>query len=282
MDLKSKIQQIENLPSPDFVLKKIMETASSPSASAKDLNAVASKDPGFVAKILKLANSAYYGLPKKVSKLTDAIMILGFKTVRNMAMSIFTNENFFAFEAKEIDIKEFWKHSISVATIGETVAERIGYSNKEEIFMCGLLHDLGKSVQALIFPNLFDSIVKVAKSSKISYFEAENIIGAPTHEYFARILLEKWKFPEIVLTSASNHHKTETIKNTLYSDPVFIITLSTFIAERMKQGSNGSETSIKLPELVWNDLGLTPKIFHDIVQMSEKKLSRIDDFVNIK
>ncbi len=282
MDLKNRIRQIENLPSPDFILKKIVETASSPSASAKDLNLVASKDPGFVAKILKLANSAYYGLPKKVSKLTDAIMILGFKTVRNMAMSIFTNENYFSFESEEIELKEFWKHSVAVATIGETVAERIGYSNKEEIFMCGLLHDLGKSVQAMLFPKLFDSLIKMARKLEVSYFEAENIIGIPTHEYFARILLEKWKFPEVVIASASNHHKAEIVKNTLHSDPVFIISVSTFIAERMHQGSNGSEKSIKLPEIVWNELGFTPKIFYDIVQMSEKKLSKIDDFVNIK
>ena len=80
MELKKQVQLIESLPSPDFILKKIVDTASSSSASAKELNEVVSKDTGFVSKLLKLANSSYYGLPKKVSKLTEAIMILGFKT----------------------------------------------------------------------------------------------------------------------------------------------------------------------------------------------------------
>ena len=152
MDLKKTIQEIETLPSPDFILQKIVDTANNPGASAKDLNEVASKDPGFVAKILKLANSAYYGLPRNVTKLTEAIMILGFKTVRNMAMSIFTGKEFFSFETENLDMNEFWKHAVVVATIGELTAEIIGYSNKEELFMCGLLHDIGKSVQGVLFP----------------------------------------------------------------------------------------------------------------------------------
>ena len=117
MNLKKTIQQIESLPSPDFILQKIVETASSPSASAKELNQIASKDQSFVAKILKLANSAFYGLPKNVTKLTDAIMILGFKTVRNLAMSIFTKENFFGFQSKEVNVKDFWRHSLGTAIL---------------------------------------------------------------------------------------------------------------------------------------------------------------------
>jgi putative nucleotidyltransferase with HDIG domain len=281
MDLKKTIQEIETLPSPDFILQKIVDTANNPAASAKDLNEVASKDPGFVAKILKLANSAYYGLPRNVTKLTEAIMILGFKTVRNMAMSIFTGKEFFSFESENLDMKEFWKHSVVVATVGELTAEIIGYSNKEELFMCGLLHDIGKSVQGVLFPNLFDSIISVARVKKISYYQTEQQLEIPTHEIFAELLLEKWNFPELVMITASRHHRPQSIQNSIYSDPVNIITLSTFIAERMRMGDNGAGRPIELPKYCWDELGLTPVIFDELLSSVEKKVEKIDEFMNI-
>lgn len=281
MDLKKTIQEIESLPSPDFVLQKIVDTANNPGASAKDLNEVASKDPAFVAKILKIANSAYYGLPRNVTKLTEAIMILGFKTVRNMAMSIFTGKEFFSFETDKLDIKEFWKHAIVVATVGEVTAEIIGYSNKEELFMCGLLHDIGKSVQGVLFPNLFDSIIELSRAKKMTYYQSEQLLEIPTHEIFAELLLEKWNFPELVLIASSRHHRPQTIQNSIYSDPVNIITLATFIAERMKMGDNGSGKPIDLPKYCWEELGLTPVLFDELLDSVEKKVEKIDEFMNI-
>jgi len=278
MDLKKSVQQIDSLPSPDFILKKIVDTAGSTSASAKELNDVVSKDSGFVSKLLKLANSSYYGLPKKVSKLTEAIMILGFKTVRNMALSIFANEQLFSFDSKELELRELWVHSLSVATIGETVAERIGFSNKEELFLCGLLHDIGKTVQGILFPLLFDAIVKVSRVKGWTYYRTEKELGVPTHELFAEMLLEKWNFPELVILAATRHHRTDDFGSSVYTDVVLITSLSTYIAERMKYGNNGAGTPIHIKHDLWKELGLTPQIMKDIVHMSAEKISRLSDF----
>jgi putative nucleotidyltransferase with HDIG domain len=278
MELKKTVQQIETLPSPDFILKKIVDTASSSSASAKELNEIVSKDTGFVAKILKLANSSYYGLPKKVSKLTEAIMILGFKTVRNMALSIFTNEQFFSFSSQELKLKNLWFHSLSVATIGETIAERIGFSNKEELFLCGLLHDIGKTVQGILFPALFDMIVKISRKKHWTYFKTEKELGIPTHEELAEMLLDKWNFPELVTVAASRHHRTETSSSSVYTDIIFITTLATFVAERMEIGDNGAGGAIILRKKVWDELGLTPIIMKDILQMSKDKIAKLNEF----
>jgi putative nucleotidyltransferase with HDIG domain len=178
-------------------------------------------------------------------------------------------------------MKEFWKHSVVVATVGELTAEIIGYSNKEELFMCGLLHDIGKSVQGVLFPNLFDSIISVARVKKISYYQTEQQLEIPTHEIFAELLLEKWNFPELVMITASRHHRPQSIQNSIYSDPVNIITLSTFIAERMRMGDNGAGRPIELPKYCWDELGLTPVIFDELLSSVEKKVEKIDEFMNI-
>ena len=280
MDLKKSVQQIDWLPSPDFILKKIVDTASSTSASAKELNDIVSKDSGFVSKLLKLANSSYYGLPKKVSKLTEAIMILGFKTVRNMALSIFANEQLFSFKSEELELRELWIHSLSVATIGETIAERIGFSNKEELFLCGLLHDIGKTVQGILFPLLFDAIVKVSRMKGWTYYRTEKELGVPTHEQFAEMLLEKWNFPELVRLAATRHHRTDDFGSSVYTDVVFITSLATYIAERLKYGDNGAGAPILVKHNLWKELGLTPLIMKDIVHMSAEKIGRLSEFYN--
>jgi len=281
MDLKTTIQQVEGLPSPDFVLQQIVETASSPSASAKELNEVASKDPGFVSKILKLANSAYYGLPRRVAKLTDAIMILGFKTVRNIAMSIFAGEEFFKFQSSALDIRDMWSHSIAVALTAETISERIGYSNKEEMFMCGLLHDIGKTVQGILFPQVFDGIVNLAKEKEMPYYEVEKKLDIPTHEVFAEYLLEKWNFPEVVLISAARHHRPLSLGQSIYSDALYIVHMSTFICERLEFGNNGSGAPISLKKEVWDELGFTTRMFVDVVDIVRSRRQKIQEFMNL-
>jgi len=278
MELKKQVQLIESLPSPDFILKKIVDTASSSSASAKELNEVVSKDTGFVSKLLKLANSSYYGLPKKVSKLTEAIMILGFKTVRNMALSIFANEQLFSFKSKELQLRELWIHSLSVATIGETIAERIGFSNKEELFLCGLLHDVGKTVQGILFPTLFDAIVKVSRTKGWTYYRTEKELEVPTHEQLAEMLMEKWNFPELVTLAATRHHRTDDFGSSIYTDVVYITSLSTYIAERMRYGDNGAGAPIPIKHNLWKELGLSPLILKDIVRMSAEKINRLSEF----
>jgi len=239
MDLKKSVQQIDSLPSPDFILKKIVDTASSTSASAKELNDIVSKDSGFVSKLLKLANSSYYGLPKKVSKLTEAIMILGFKTVRNMALSIFANEQLFSFKSEELELRELWIHSLSVATIGETIADRIGFSNKEELFLCGLLHDIGKTVQGILFPLLFDAIVKVSRMKGWTYYRTEKELGVPTHEQFAEMLLEKWNFPELVSLAATRHHRTDDFGSSVYTDVVLSLRLPRISPSGLNMATTG-------------------------------------------
>jgi len=201
--------------------------------------------------------------------------------VRNMALSIFTSDEFFSFKSEQIDVNEFWKHTVVVATIAELTAEIIGYSNKEELFMCGLLHDIGKSVQGVLFPNLFDSIIGVSRIKEIPYYETEKLLKIPTHEIFAELLMEKWNFPELVLMAASRHHRPQTMQNSIYSDPVNIITLSTFVAERLKLGDNGGGKAIDLPKHCWDELGFTPALFDELLISVEKKIEHIDEFMNI-
>ncbi|RKX52650.1 MAG: phosphodiesterase, partial [Thermotoga sp.] len=113
------LEKVEDLPSPDFVVQRIVQVASNPNASAKEVSQVISTDPSLSSRILKIANSAYYGIPRKISVLSEAVMILGFKTVRNLALSVFTYDRFFKKidEKSPIDRKRLWRHFVVTAVI---------------------------------------------------------------------------------------------------------------------------------------------------------------------
>ncbi|MGE0033639.1 MAG: HDOD domain-containing protein, partial [Pseudothermotoga sp.] len=119
MKLEEIIAKIEELPTPDPIVQKIIAVASDPNASAKDLADVIKLDPSLSVRVLRLANSAYYGLPRKIAQLSEAVMILGFKTVRNLALSVFTYNSLMRKKRSTIDHATLWKHFRGVAVAAE-------------------------------------------------------------------------------------------------------------------------------------------------------------------
>ncbi len=120
---KELIYSVSELPTPDVIVEQIIATASNPNVSAKELERVIAQDVGLSTKVLKLVNSAYYGLPRKISKLSEAIMILGFKTVRNLALSVFTYSALKASTKSKIDHDKLWAHFMLTAIFSENIAK---------------------------------------------------------------------------------------------------------------------------------------------------------------
>lgn len=161
--IKELLGVISEIPTPDALIQQIVSTASNPNTSAKDLERVISMDVGLSTKILKLVNSAYYGLPRKITKLSEAIVIVGFKTVRNLALSVFT---YSALHSKTtfVDHDKLWSHFMFTAILSEQIAKSIGFMNREEVFLGGLMHDVGKLAIDLIFPTYLLSCQKLVRN----------------------------------------------------------------------------------------------------------------------
>jgi len=147
-DLRSIVRDISDLPTLPQVVTRIMSMMDDPNASAEDVNNVLERDPTLVAKILKLVNSAFYGLPHKISSVRQAIVILGFSTVRSLAISAAVFDLFGEGNDEAFSRIKFWEHSIGVASAARLVGRREGGIDEETAFVTGLLHDLGKLVLA--------------------------------------------------------------------------------------------------------------------------------------
>jgi len=145
--VRSITEKIIGLPTLPTVVSKMIELVDNPKTSAQTLTSLISTDQALTAKILKLANSAYYGFPREIISVNLAVVVLGFNTVKDMGLSVSVLDAFKSNQDEGIfEMTKFWEHSICCAIGAKMLARTYGYRITSEAFVAGLLHDVGKVV----------------------------------------------------------------------------------------------------------------------------------------
>lgn len=207
-DVQALLNQVEDLPPLPAVAAKVMGMADDDKTSALDLSQVLSTDQALTAKLIKLSNSAYYGFARRVSTVREAVLVLGFKQVRQVAvgasiMNAWTEKR----EADDFfDLDLFWGHSVAVAVAAEMLAKKTRTAKPEDAFTAGILHDIGRLVIRRVMPREFRMAVSMAKTRGISLGEAEIRTTGYAHDEVGRALGEKWKFPPHLVDAVACHH----------------------------------------------------------------------------
>lgn len=201
----SKIDELPTLPSTVTRLLTLFEDKRS---NASVITELIQKDPALAAKILKVANSAYYGFSQKISDLERAVALLGFNMVKSLAVSIGVMKSLPIQNKTNFSVKELWNHSVKVAILLREMGKRL-YSEKESehLFILGLLHDVGMIVFDQFFSDKFQEVLEEAQSAerKDLYRIEQKIIGFD-HGEIGGMLLTRWNFPPIISTSVNSHH----------------------------------------------------------------------------
>ncbi len=167
--VKKVIELVKELPTLPMVAGKVNSLLGNPQSSAADLAAVIEKDQSITAKILKLVNSALYNLPQRVTNITQAIALLGYKNISYIVMTISVFDTIKKISSKGFDRTKFWIHSIAVATMSRKIAMLSGYKNLDDIFTSGLLHDIGKVFMDGYLHEEFMEAVATAEEKSISF-----------------------------------------------------------------------------------------------------------------
>jgi len=202
-------KSLDKIPSLSPVVSKVVNIANDINASPRDLMKVISLDPILTGKVLKLVNSAYFGIRSEITSLNRALIQLGVNTIKNLALSTAVMG---ALEVKEknppIKIDEFWKHSIGVAAGAKILARNLGTPENqlEEFFICGLLHDLGKIPMLRFFPEDFKAAMTISEQRDVNLCEAEELHYTTSHVIIGAALAERWRLlgaPKFVI---AHHH----------------------------------------------------------------------------
>ncbi len=251
IQILKKLDAIENLPSLPSIVFEVNRMLKDSDVSVEEISQTIKKDQSMVPRILKLVNSAFFGLKSKISSLDRAIIILGYNTVRNALVAVSVIDAFNNKKALQgFDIKDFWIHSISVAVTGKYLAARIGSSDPEDVFTGGLLHDIGRIVLYQFFPDLFKQVWNALKEQNISFFEAEQKEINITHARIGAHLAKKWQLPDNLVDIISHHHKVE--KSQFDKDMVMIIHMADlFVHGFMTDPNPDFDASLSTADAQW-------------------------------
>lgn len=205
-----KIQTyIARMPSLSTTVIKVLETCNDPQASANDLKRVISLDPVLTGRVLKLINSAYYSLSKPVSSLTRAIIMLGVNTVKNLALSFSIMDNFKGKSScLSFSVDEFWTHSLGVGVVAKSLAALTGVPviRREDFFVAGLLHDLGKLPLHMQLPAEYYRVCETVHSGLEPLYQNEARCLGIDHRALGSIIAKKWCLGSTLVESLAYHH----------------------------------------------------------------------------
>lgn len=203
---KRKLATINNLPSIPYIIFEVTKLVDNPSASASQLAQIINKDQGLVTKILSVANSPLYGIPRRVSTIDFAIVILGFNHIKNIVIAISMMDAMKKVASTGFDQRKYWIHSLITAAASKRLADDLGFPQSGEVFTAGLLHDLGLPIINKYFPKEYLNIVKAVQEENLTYREAEIRELGFTHEEMAKSLMDRWNLPESLSEMVLFHH----------------------------------------------------------------------------
>ncbi len=192
------------LPALPAVLTDIQKAVNAEVLNAKKIGNIISSDPGLVAQILKIVNSAYYGLRKELKDINFAVAYLGISEVYRITLSISVINSLGITRKKELEA--IWSHSLMTALCSKYLAKKFEKSiNTDELWTAAILHDVGKLVYLKYFPDHYDKISSFSKTNDCLFNEAELELGFPASSYLGSLLCDRWRLPSLIKNTCTKH-----------------------------------------------------------------------------
>jgi putative nucleotidyltransferase with HDIG domain len=251
MDYEKRLRQINKyilrMPSLSTTVGKVLEICNNPATSPNDLNRVISLDPVLTGQVLRLINSAYYSLPNRITSLTRAIIMLGINTVKNLVLgtsiigSLGGRESF-----KSLSMDNFWEHSLAVGVTAKALAVRKGIpiTSREEFFVAGLLHDLGKIPLNNRFPDEYSNILNQAAQRESLLSDVEKEIIGFDHGIVGGMIADKWQLTPTLKNAMGHHHSPQAADENCRTITSYVA-LGNIFANIIKLGASGGLKSDK-------------------------------------
>jgi putative nucleotidyltransferase with HDIG domain len=211
--VRQVISNIRNLPTPPIVFHQIQRAINDPKASAGQVAAVLAEDPAMSVKVLKLTNSAFYGLAREIESVKQAVVVIGMEAIKNLVLSASVID---MFKGKDYDPEfqdQFWRHSLATAFASRMLAHKLrqqGMVDPDTAFSAGLLHDIGKIVMACFLKDEFSAIALAREENPdLDDSLLEHKVLGYTHSEIGGLLAEQWKLPRKLSEAIIYHHRPD-------------------------------------------------------------------------
>lgn len=206
--MQKKLDSIESLPTLPIIVQQIQQLITSRTANMSQIASVIARDQAISARVIKLINSAFYGIRSKITSIQQAIVMLGLNTVKNLVTGVaivrsFEHDN----HASLFDREKFWLHTFGCAMGARTIAVRLKRDEPEDYFLAGLLHDVGILILDQFCHREFVEVLQTCVSQGTSYIDAERSVIGFTHCEAGEFLARRWKMPEMLINPIRFHHE---------------------------------------------------------------------------
>ena len=276
-EIQSLVDNASDLISLPEVTLRVNEIANDPNSTADDMATVITQDPALVVRMLKVANSAYYGLSNEVETISRAVAVLGTNKIRDLVLSSTACEAFDGIPNDLISMQDFWHHSLYCGLLAQILSKKSNKTNSESIFIAGLLHDIG---QLLMFNQMPEKsheaiLLLMEGSEELETFEAERHVFGFDHMQVGAALIKNWKLAPVLQECVEFHHEPQKAKN--FKAEVAMINIANAVAVMADFDSMNPDDEIPMiAPLSWELTGLTPQDLPEAIKKAQEEIKEIE------
>jgi putative nucleotidyltransferase with HDIG domain len=277
-DPRRIIARIDDLPTLPRTVLRITELVNEPKSSASDLAGVITDDQVLTARLLKLVNSSFYGFPQRISTVTGAIVLLGFDAIRNLLLTTSVFDLFASRHRKRKNKQErYWDHSLGCAVGAKVIGSYLRHDKIEELFVCGLLHDIGKIVEMMFLPDEFAEVVAAVNRENILMITAEDEVLGYNHAEVGKLLAEKWNLPAKLVQVIAHHHEPGIAGGFMME--AAIVHLADIFCRALNIGFGGDHKIPPVDKPAWESLKLKTSDIELIMEKMQIEFRDISTFI---
>lgn len=267
LTLATVLDQVRQLPPLPALVLELLHSFGNEDIAIEELARKISQDQALVARALRVANSPYYGLQGKIGTIEEAIVVLGFHTVRMLVTAAGVIGRFPGPVQRWFDHQGFWQHSLGVALCAKSLAKATS-ENQEGAFTSGLLHDIGRLVLVTYFPEQYREVVECRRQHDMDLLEAEHALLGLDHAAVGAALMERWKLPLAIKQAVANHHDPDDVGGSLLVDLVHVANV---MCHALDIGNSDDDVVPFLSGTAWSRLGIGWPEFKSFLAEVEKQ-----------
>lgn len=265
-DVVARLTTLASLPDVCFRLNELMDD---PRCTTGSFAAVINSDPALAARVLKVANSSFYGYRASIDSLQRAVMVVGMMGLRDIAWATSAVSTFASLPPRLVDMGTFWRHSVYSALVARVLATKCRVQNKERLFLAGLLHDIGRLALYHVVPDEMAVAMEASISSNEPVMMAERRVLGFDHAAVGSELLRQWGLPNSVADAVGFHHEPWLAKES--RNDASIIHLANYIAERAMHSGTHEGIDAPLDASAWIVTGLTEKLVEPLIVLADEQ-----------
>jgi len=276
VNIRKKIEtQKIKLPEIPSIVNQLNDITADPYASANDIAEIVNKSPSLTAVLLRIVNSAFYGFPAKIDTVSRAVTLIGSKEITGLALGLSTMQVFKDIPEDIIEMKSFLRHSLLCGLICRIIASQKNVTQTEQMFVSGLLHDIGRLIVYKYFPDQAKSLLSFAFNSHQSLYSLENSIIGCRHTDIGKFLLKNWKLSNALESNVHYHHQPSDAADPMQAG---IVHIADIISKGLGIGSSGETIIPHFDDETWDELKISPQLFKPATDLAVHQLASLEMF----